>query len=198
MRAAMAVAAGTAGAVGVYDDLAGDQDTRGLAGHLGALRRGEVTTGAVKILGLGFAGITAGALVHRDPRDAVSAAITVAAAANAVNLLDLRPGRALKSGLVLGLAGIGGPAAVPAAGAFGAAAALLPDDLAERVMLGDGGAGAFGAAVGVAIAAGASRRGLRRIALALSAVNVASELVSFSSVISAVPPLRAFDEWGRR
>lgn len=198
MRAAVALAVATAGAVGVYDDLAGDEDTRGLTGHLGALGRGEVSTGAVKILGLGLAGTASSALVRRDLVDVIPAALTIAGTANLVNLLDLRPGRGLKSGLVLGLVALRGPAAGPTAGALGAAVAVMPDDLAERVMLGDGGASALGAALGVGLAAGASRHGLRRIAAALLAAIVASEVVSYSKVIAAVPPLRAFDEWGRR
>jgi hypothetical protein len=182
----------------VYDDLYGDEDTRGLAGHLGALAHGEVTTGAVKIIGLGLAGLGAGALVRSNAADAIAAATMIAGSANLVNLLDLRPGRALKSALLLGLPATCGPAAIPACGALGSAAALMHDDLAERVMLGDGGAGALGAVVGVGLAARASPRGLRRLAVALAAAIVASEVVSFSGVIAAVPPLRAFDEWGRR
>jgi hypothetical protein len=182
----------------VYDDLRADDDTRGLAGHLGALSHGQVTTGAVKIGGLGIAGLAAGALVRSNPTDASAAAIVIAGSANFVNLLDLRPGRALKSALALGLPAVCGPAAVPVSGALGAAVALMHDDLAERVMLGDGGAGALGAAVGVGLASRATRVGLRRLALAITAAIVASEVVSFSGVIAAVPPLRAFDEWGRR
>src|SRR5262249_1993582 len=50
--AAMLAAAG-AGAFGGYDDLAGDRRSTGFRGHLGALRKGELTTGAVKLAGIG-------------------------------------------------------------------------------------------------------------------------------------------------
>jgi UDP-GlcNAc:undecaprenyl-phosphate GlcNAc-1-phosphate transferase len=53
-RTAQALALAGAGALGfgVYDDLAGSGKRRGLRGHLGALARGEVTTGSVKLAGL--------------------------------------------------------------------------------------------------------------------------------------------------
>ena len=53
-RAAPAAVAGLgAAAFGALDDLAGDSGSKGLRGHLSALASGRVTTGAVKVLGLG-------------------------------------------------------------------------------------------------------------------------------------------------
>ena len=51
-RAALAAAGAGAAAFGGYDDLAGSGGRRGFRGHLGALARGEVTTGAVKLGGI--------------------------------------------------------------------------------------------------------------------------------------------------
>ena len=75
-RAAIALAGAGAAAFGGYDDLKGNGDRRGFRGHLGALARGEVTTGAVKIAGIGATGLAAGVL----------AAVTAAAAAHRVQL----------------------------------------------------------------------------------------------------------------
>lgn len=116
---AAALASLAAGALGALDDHAGATDIKGLRGHLGALRQGRVTTGAVKILGLGATGLTAAALVDRPRsggavlRSAVGG-VVVAGSANVVNLLDLRPGRALKASVLAAaplLAGPGAPAA---------------------------------------------------------------------------------------
>ena len=46
---ALVVTGGGALGFGVLDDLAGSGKRRGLKGHLGALRQGEVTTGTVKL-----------------------------------------------------------------------------------------------------------------------------------------------------
>lgn len=204
--AAVGVAAG-AGAFGVYDDLYGNGDRRGMRGHLKALTKGELTTGGVKIVGIGGAGLLAGALVRRGPGDTIVdkalAGITIAAAANAVNLFDLRPGRAIKAAAIAAAPALlrdgvaPGAAAVRCAG-LGAALALLPEDLDERAMLGDAGANALGAVLGTAAAASASRAGLVWRAAALTAVTIASEKVSFTKVIANTPALRAVDGLGRR
>ncbi|MFE5777332.1 hypothetical protein [Brachybacterium sp. NPDC056505] len=232
---ALAVAA--VGGLGLADDVLepwlrsrGITPTKGLRGHLGALRRGRLTTGAAKALGIPVvclldaavarvrtartlgpdagaptaaralpagAGAGAGALVDAG---------IAAGAANLANLLDLRPGRALKAttacALVLALPPARSPRAregrTLAAIAAVAGLAALPGDLAERGMLGDTGANALGALVGAA----AARRlpaGPRLLVLGgLGALTLASERVSFSAVIDATPALRRLDRWGRR
>ncbi|HSK26600.1 MAG TPA: hypothetical protein VK894_06790 [Jiangellales bacterium] len=197
-RAAGVLLAAAAGATGGYDDLAGAGTSKGFRGHLSALRRGEVTTGVVKIVGIGAAGLAAAALVSDDPVDAVVGGAVVAGTANLLNLLDLRPGRAAKAGLLhLPLVAASAPAGPLAAAAVGAAAALLPDDLRERTMLGDAGANALGAVLGLAMVAGEGRAA-RVVHLALLvAVTAASERVSFTDVIARTPPLRRLDELGR-
>lgn len=206
VRIAGAGAAVGVAAVGAYDDLRGDGNAKGLGGHLKALTAGKVTTGAVKVLGIGAIGVAAGSVVRGAAgvggatTDRLLAGVVVAGSANVLNLFDLRPGRAAKVALIAGLPGAlrGGPAGVLAASALGATAALLPEDLAARTMLGDSGANAIGAVLGVAAAARASRGGLVAAAAALVALTMASEKVSFSKVIAASPPLNALDQLGRR
>lgn len=189
-----------AGALGALDDLAGGTSDKGLKGHLGALARGEVTTGTVKIVGLGAAGLIGAALsdATRPSHPGVLATLVggavVAGAANAVNLFDLRPGRALKVTVAAGLPLVGG---LPAAAAVGSSLGVVRDDLRATAMLGDTGANAAGAIVGLAIV---ERTGLagRAVALAgLAALTIASERIAFTRVIEAHPVLRRLDEWGR-
>ncbi|MFH5822649.1 hypothetical protein [Georgenia sp. AZ-5] len=207
---AAALAAGAGAAMGLVDDL-GERDsrTKGLRGHLGALRRGELTTGALKILGIGAGALAAAAVATpRGAAPAVRAAETLAGAAlvagtaNLHNLFDLRPGRALKVAAVVSAPlALSAPATAHgtlAATALGVAGAALPDDLAERTMLGDTGANAVGALVGTALAAHPSRP-LRATALAgLVALTLLSERVSFSGVIESNAVLRRLDALGRR
>jgi len=185
-RAAAAVASIGAWAVGAYDDGRRSADrAKGFRGHAAALRQGRVTGGTVKVLGIGATGLLSARLAGR-PDVLVSGAV-VAASANLVNLLDLRPGRALKAaGLAAMVLRQPGPAA--------AAGVLLPGDLHERTMLGDGGANAVGAVLGVALL---RRVEARRALAALVVATAASEVVSYSRVIDAVPPLRWADRVGR-
>jgi hypothetical protein len=129
--------------------------------------------------------------------DIVVGAGVIAGAANLLNLLDLRPGRALKVGLLVGAPLAAGGAGGLAAGPAGAAAALLPEDLAERTMLGDCGANALGAVLGTALVARTGPAG-RAVALAVIAgLTAASERVSFTQVIARTPGLRELDQLGR-
>ncbi|MFE0794474.1 hypothetical protein [Streptomyces mutabilis] len=181
VRPAVGLAVLAAGACGAYDDVVGAGDSRrGFRAHLTALRNGEVTSGAVKLFGISAAGLAAGAVLKERPLDKVLAGAVIAGAAHFVNLVDVSPGRAGAAVLALGAPGLlrEGPGAETAAVAMGAAAAVLPDDLAERTMLGDTGAHALGAALGAAVVAGNGRAGLAAHAVALVAAAVCGERVS--------------------
>jgi UDP-GlcNAc:undecaprenyl-phosphate/decaprenyl-phosphate GlcNAc-1-phosphate transferase len=192
------------GVVGAYDDLLGTTQAKGFRGHVRALRSGEVTSGMIKIVGIGLSAAAAAALIQRTspncPKpvcralDGMLDTALIAASANLINLLDLRPGRAAKAIILLG-AGLLGSGAAPA---VGAAAGSLPTDLAARSMLGDCGANALGAAVGTA-AAQSLPRAFRLLAFgAVAALNMASERVSFTEVIERTPLLRRLDQLGRQ
>jgi UDP-GlcNAc:undecaprenyl-phosphate/decaprenyl-phosphate GlcNAc-1-phosphate transferase len=180
-----------AGAVGLYDDLVERcrPTAKGIRGHLGELAHGRVSTGAVKVVGLTTVGCAVALSVSRRPVDVLVGAALVAGYANLANLLDLRPGRCLKFGL------LHGPVAP---GAAGAAVALLPADLREQVMLGDCGANAIGAALGTAALLRHGRPGRLATLTAVVALTLASERRSFSEVIAENPVLRRVDELGRR
>ena len=201
-RAAAAVVGGVAGLVGGYDDVAGARPEqardKGLAGHLRALREGRVSAGAVKVAGIVSAAGVAALLTRRNPVDVVLTTGLVAGTANLVNLLDLRPGRAGKAGVLAAAAGLGGPAGGLVAGPLGATLAVLPDDLGEKVMLGDCGANALGALLGLRLAALPGRGSRAGLLGAVVALTLASEKVSFTQVIEATPGLRELDRLGRR
>lgn len=97
------------GLAGYIDDVDqgahdGDKVAKGLKGHLGALAHGQVTTGVIKIAGIGASALAASALVGSKATsvgakaaDLVLNTVLIAGTANLANLLDLRPGRALKA-----------------------------------------------------------------------------------------------------
>ncbi|MCX5202126.1 hypothetical protein OG897_11780 [Streptomyces sp. NBC_00237] len=180
-KAATVLAVLVAGGCGAYDDMVGKDDPRrGFGAHLGALRQGEVTSGAVKLLGIGAAGLAAGALLTEGVVDRVLAAVVVAGTAHVVNLVDVRPGRAVGTVLALGAPGLlrKGAAGALAAAPVGAAATVLEDDLKRRTMIGDTGAHALGAGIGAAIVAGNGRTGLALHAAALVAAAACGDRVS--------------------
>jgi hypothetical protein len=197
LRASTVAGLGAA-AVGAYDDVAGSrlaqQRDKGLRGHAAALRAGRISAGAVKVVGIAVAALLAARLTGRRPAtlDVLADGALVAVAANLLNLLDLRPGRALKVGLLAAVA-------LDEMGPAGATLALLPGDLRERTMLGDAGANSLGAVLGLALVRRVPSRPGRLTALAAGVgLTLASEVVSYSRVIEAVPPLRALDRLGRR
>jgi UDP-GlcNAc:undecaprenyl-phosphate GlcNAc-1-phosphate transferase len=211
-QVAAAVAGLGAAAFGAYDDLAGDGASKGFRGHLGALAEGELTTGAVKLAGIGATGLAAALIAGprgeapggRGPgplaaADVVIDAGLIAGLANLLNLFDLRPGRATKVAAITGamLAVLPGEAGPAAAAPVAAAAAMLPEDLGERSMLGDCGANAIGAMLGVA-ATRMPRPARLGLLAAVAGLTAASEKVSFTKVIERTAALRWLDMLGRR
>ena len=205
-KAAAAVVGAVSGLVGGYDDLAGARPEqagdKGLAGHLRALRAGRVSAGAVKVAGIGAAAAAAALLTRRDRgvRAVVDGILTtglVAGTANLVNLLDLRPGRAGKAAVLAAVATLGGTAGGMVAGPLGATLGVLPEDLGERVMLGDCGANAVGALLGLRLASLPGRGARAGLLAGVVGLTLASEKVSFTKVIEATPGLRELDRFGR-
>jgi hypothetical protein len=167
-------------AVGLADDVWSGPE-RGFAGHLGAGR----TTGVLKLVAIP----AAGALATRS----LAGALTVGLAANALNQLDTKPGRALKAYL-LAAALLRGPVV----GRYAPIAVLLlPYDLRERGMLGDAGSNALGAVVGLELVARLTERGRWTAVGILAGLNLLGERVSLGSAIERLPVVSAIDRAGR-
>lgn len=135
-------------ALGVIDDAYGTSSARGFKGHLSAMLKGRLTTGGLKLIGLGMACLVIGLTMSQfavwragdgamtDPASiangfarALLAGAAIALTSNFVNLTDLRPGRALKVYAVLGVAGVASTAALQASGI----AAIGPAPSAVRI-----------------------------------------------------------------
>lgn len=191
------------GLLGFIDDLLGDDSSRGFVGHVRALFRGEITTGFLKLFGgAGVAVVLVATPGFATGRRLLVDAVLIALAANLGNLLDRAPGRTLKAALIayvpLAIVLGDGAVGVAIAPAMGAAFGLLPDDLRERMMLGDAGANVVGAVLGLGVVLGRGEVTRITALIVLIIANVAAEIISFSSVIDRVPPLRWLDRLGQR
>ena len=189
------------GLLGFVDDLLGDGSARGFKGHVGALAQGRITTGFLKL----FGGAAVAVVLVATPgfasgRRLIVDAVLIALAANLGNLFDRAPGRTIKFALVayVPLAFVLGTsnAGIAIAPAMGAAIALLPDDLAERVMLGDTGANVIGAVLGLGVVLGRGETSRVTALVVVVVLTIVAEVSSFSRIIDRVPPLRWFDRLG--
>jgi UDP-N-acetylmuramyl pentapeptide phosphotransferase/UDP-N-acetylglucosamine-1-phosphate transferase len=203
LRGATLVAALAFCLLGLFDDLVGTGDDRGFRGHLRALAQGRLTTGGLKLVAGGVVAVAVAATLGETLLDVALGSLVIALAANLANLFDRAPGRTAKVGLLAGAVVV---AAAPATArpsltglalVLGATAGLLVADLREELMLGDAGSNVIGAALGVAVVATFGRTAEVAVLVALLVLNLASERVSFSSVIDRVAPLRALDRLGR-
>ena len=163
-------------AIGLADDLWSGPE-RGFAAHL----RSGRTTGMLKLAGIPLVGLLA---TRR-----LSGALLVGLAANALNQLDTRPGRALKTYLA---------ASIPLETPKVAAVLLLSYDLREMVMLGDAGSNTLGAVLGLNSVSRLTGRS-RWIAIgALAGLTLLGERTSLGRVIERTPVLRELDALGRQ
>ncbi len=122
-----AIASGAVFAFGLIDDLGGTGISKGFKGHLRALAHGKLTTGAVKLFGIGatallfayvflpswytstglfgFGTELANWSITRWLLTILLLGGSIALSANFVNLCDLRPGRASKVTIVMFIVG---------------------------------------------------------------------------------------------
>lgn len=209
------------GMLGFVDDLLGDRTAGGFRGHLLSLVRGrKVTTGLVKAIGGGIIGLITGYYLSSwtlrgDPSDQVLPRLLaspigtvtillygafIALFANSLNLVDLRPGRCVTATLVVVMA-----AMVVAAVelqvdvidllliVFGSAIAIYPFDRAAKVMLGDTGSNALGAAIAVCCICLMKRWEVAIGVLLLAAFQLWCEKHSLTQFIESKPLLRSID-----
>ena len=191
------------GVLGWIDDTWGDKRIKGLKGHFQAFfHERRVTTGFVKAVGgmvlalwLGFR------LFPQAPLSLLLSAALIALSANAINLLDLRPGRAggvflLCSVLLLAFAfgSEGGRGGFPLLLLVVLPALVVWErDARAKVMMGDTGSNLLGAALGLATVQMVPV-GLQGVALlGLLGLHLVAERVSLTKMIEGNRLLRFLD-----
>ncbi|MEO5574656.1 MAG: glycosyltransferase [Gaiellaceae bacterium] len=163
-------------ALGVADDLWSGEE-RGFRDHLGS----GATTGVLKLVGIP-------AYAFWRTRS-VSGALLVGLAANMLNQLDTKPGRALKVYLALSI-----PLRAPKA----MAVLLTPYDLREMAMLGDSGSNTLGAVLGLRSVGRLTERQCWSAIAALAGLTLLGERRSLGHYIERTPVFREVDGWGRQ
>jgi UDP-N-acetylmuramyl pentapeptide phosphotransferase/UDP-N-acetylglucosamine-1-phosphate transferase len=188
------------GVLGFIDDRWGSRRYSGIKGHVRALLRDRtLTTGLVKALGGVAVGLIAGFMIAGgNPSTAFASGLVIALSANAMNLLDLRPGRAGAVFLLASIAAFAGVAALR----NGIVILMIPAaivylfDARGRVMLGDTGSNLMGGALGLVLALTATAEWLLWLEVVLLvALHVFAERRSISEVIERNPLLRRVDAW---
>ncbi len=162
--------------LGVADDLWSGEE-RGFRAHLGS----GATTGVLKLVG-----IPAYALLRTR---SLSGALLVGLAANTLNQLDTKPGRALKAYFALSI-----PLRAPKA----VAVLLAPYDLREMAMLGDSGSNTLGAVLGFRSVGRLTERQRWSAIAALAGLTLLGERRSLGALIERTPVFRQVDSWGRQ
>lgn len=194
------------GGLGLADDLWGSRTVGGFRGHLRSLFALRPTTGAFKLVGGGIVALLASAILHAPLTlhaavlfPLVVDALVIALAANALNLLDLRPGRAqfgfaLLLLFPLLLACLTRDSRLPLLLVIALAAAReWRADSGAQAMMGDTGSNLLGAAAGLTAALLLPLWGRLLLLSLLIALNVAAERVSLSRVIASTVWLNSLD-----
>lgn len=201
--------AGVSSICGYIDDMdTSSQQSKGFHGHLGALKQGHITTGAIKIFGIGSVSMLSALSLVRGrnikgffPKiiHTLVGGALIASSANLANLFDLRPGRLDKIATFISvLLGISFSQATSLLAGIvaGVSVSDLPYDVHEKTMNGDTGANALGATIGMACATTPLRFQLPALVLIVS-LTVASEKFSFSRIIDSHNFLHFLDMMGR-
>lgn len=187
--------------LGFIDDRLGRRDTLGFKGHFGALFKGRLTTGGLKALGGGVISLFLALSLSKSWYDIIVNTLIIALFTNLLNLLDLRPGRAIKGFLIFG-------AVILALARFntnswlflpllGAVVVYFPVDLKAKAMMGDAGSNVLGLALGYWCVLSLEFPYRIGVLAFLLAVHVYTEKYSLTETIENNQVLKWLDDLGR-
>jgi len=193
--------------LGFIDDMLGQRDTLGFKGHFGALFKGRLTTGGFKAIGGGiiafFLALSLSGLesLWNGWVDILLNTLIIALFTNMLNLLDLRPGRAIKGYLfflVLIILMAGGRVNwLLITPLLGIILVYFPIDLKARAMMGDAGSNVLGLTLGYYAVIHLDLPYRAAVLLFLIAMHIYTEKFSLTRTIEQVPLLRIIDQAGR-
>jgi hypothetical protein len=197
--------------LGLLDDLLGGRAPAGAASHAGAPRgvrghvraaaEGHVSTGLLKALGTaGLALYVLSGKGHTAGEYLVGVGL-LTLSTHVFNLLDLRPGRAGKALVAVGITltiALWDTGPLRTLGIFvGPALVLLPYDLRERAMLGDVGSNVLGGLAGIWFLLTLGTEGELVALVVLALITLYGEFRSISALVEKNPLLSRLDSLGR-
>ena len=185
---------------GIMDDIIGNRNVSGLKGHFKSLLKGTLTTGGFKALFGGFIGILISLSISKDIPNIVINTLIIALSTNLMNLLDLRPGRAIKGYLAIMITMFitltGYTKLLPLL--------ILPNvlayfkfDLKAKAMMGDTGSNVLGISIGILMVFGYSFNLRVCWLIFLVLIHLITEKYSLTKIIENNKLLNSIDKLGR-
>lgn len=185
---------------GILDDIIGNRDVSGLKGHFKSLLNRKLTTGGFKALFGGFIGVVISIAISKNIYDIVINTLIIALSTNLMNLLDLRPGRAIKGYLVISIVllfTLSGYTRNFLLLILPNVVAYFNQDLKAKAMMGDTGSNVLGISIGILFVIGYSLK-VRLIWLAfLIFIHILTEKYSLTKIIENNKFLNFIDKLGR-
>ncbi|QUH20714.1 glycosyltransferase [Alkaliphilus sp. B6464] len=191
----------TMAVIGLIDDLIGNRNTLGFKGHIKSLLKGKLTTGGLKAIVGGLISILIGSLFSFHIIEIVVNSLIIALFTNLINLLDLRPGRAIKGFLTIAILfiiiGLSKETRIILGSIIAYAIGYFPQDIKAKSMMGDIGSNTLGITLGI-VAVISYTMTVKYIILALLVlIQIIAEKYSITEIIKKNSILNFLDELGR-
>lgn len=185
---------------GIIDDTIGNRDVSGLGGHFRSLLNGNLTTGGFKALFGGFVGLLISVTISKNIVDIVVNTLIIALSTNFMNILDLRPGRAIKVYLLIMFSIF-----IKATSDFrNMVVLIIPSvlsyfriDLKAKAMMGDAGSNVLGISLGIFFVMGFTLKTRLLWLLFLIFIHGVTEKYSLTKIIENNKVLNYIDKIGR-
>lgn len=185
---------------GIMDDIIGNRNVSGLKGHFKSLFKGTLTTGGFKAVYGGFVGLLISVVLTRSIPEIILNTLIIALSTNLMNLMDLRPGRAIKVYLVIMLVMIGtltGFTRILPFLILPTVLAYFNQDLKAKCMMGDAGSNVLGISIGIFMAFGYSINVKIGWLVFLVLIHILTEKYSLTKIIEKNKVLNFLDRLGR-
>ena len=186
---------------GILDDILGDSSAKGIIGHTRCFIKGGFSTGIMKALTGGIIGILLALSRYETPIGFFLDIIMFPLCINLINLLDLRPGRAIKgfSTLLFLIAISSGFKEIwIVLPMITSLCCYLKGEMEERYMLGDTGANLIGGILGFYAVITLPMQGKLILTIFLITIQLFAEFYSLSRWIDTIPLLRKIDQFGKK